>query len=312
MEPDNLKTKDGSPSCSSKVSPNNSPVKDKLFDPSIDMLINDFDDERTLEEEEALAAADVMDTAAELSNLEKESHMPLEELLALYGYENSGKHPVELDSSGDEEGLSECEEIHDNTQTVVERRRNPPRKSKLALLYEPICDDVMNDSKNISSVSKISEDEDEDSDHNEEHYKVAQSIYTIMVGSDYQVKVPKGFLYYDNMQPANDKDDKLIWNPQRLCRSEVEEYLKKAYDIYQHAVPNGDLIRDDEEALYTLHKCGYEVEAALKDLRVRQPLIPKTDNPANDVRWLEEKPTVNGTQMQTCEKNFLQLHQNNK
>lgn len=48
-----------------------SPVKDKLFDPSIDMLVNDFDDERTLEEEEALAAGESDDPNAELSSLQK-------------------------------------------------------------------------------------------------------------------------------------------------------------------------------------------------------------------------------------------------
>lgn len=47
--------------------------KDKLFDPSVDMLVNDFDDERTLEEEEALAAGESEDPSAELSNLEKVS-----------------------------------------------------------------------------------------------------------------------------------------------------------------------------------------------------------------------------------------------
>jgi hypothetical protein len=48
-----------------------SPNKDKLFDPSVDMLVNDFDDERTLEEEEALAAGESEDPNAELSSLQK-------------------------------------------------------------------------------------------------------------------------------------------------------------------------------------------------------------------------------------------------
>lgn len=52
---------------------NPSPKKDKLFDPTVDMLINDFDDERTLEEEEALAAGDSDDPIAELNSLQKVS-----------------------------------------------------------------------------------------------------------------------------------------------------------------------------------------------------------------------------------------------
>lgn len=45
--------------------------KDKLFDPSVDMMVNDFDDERTLEEEEALAAKEAEDPQAELNSLQK-------------------------------------------------------------------------------------------------------------------------------------------------------------------------------------------------------------------------------------------------
>lgn len=50
---------------------NESSTKDKLFDPSVDMLVNDFDDERTLEEEEALAAGESQDPNAELTSLQK-------------------------------------------------------------------------------------------------------------------------------------------------------------------------------------------------------------------------------------------------
>lgn len=44
---------------------------DSLFEPSVEMMVNDFDDERTLEEEEALAATEAEDPSAELSNLQR-------------------------------------------------------------------------------------------------------------------------------------------------------------------------------------------------------------------------------------------------
>lgn len=47
--------------------------KDSLFEPTVDMMVNDFDDERTLEEEEALAAAESEDPNAELSSLQRVS-----------------------------------------------------------------------------------------------------------------------------------------------------------------------------------------------------------------------------------------------
>lgn len=66
-------------------SPDSEKVKDDLFEPTVDMLVNDFDEEQTLEEEEALAAKDGHDPGEELSDLQRESEMPIEELLKLYG-----------------------------------------------------------------------------------------------------------------------------------------------------------------------------------------------------------------------------------
>lgn len=68
MDAEDSSNKNETPSCSAGTE---SPTKDKLFDPSIDMLVNDFDDERTLEEEEAMAADEASDPSSELSNLEK-------------------------------------------------------------------------------------------------------------------------------------------------------------------------------------------------------------------------------------------------
>lgn len=47
---------------------------DRLFEPSLNMMVNDFDDERTMEEEEAMAAGDDSnDPNAELSSLQRAS-----------------------------------------------------------------------------------------------------------------------------------------------------------------------------------------------------------------------------------------------
>lgn len=46
-------------------------VNDEVFEPSLEMMINDFDDERTLEEEEALAAAESNDATSELDSLQR-------------------------------------------------------------------------------------------------------------------------------------------------------------------------------------------------------------------------------------------------
>lgn len=72
-----------SPSSSSTTSQSTS-ANDVTFEPTIEMMVNDFDDEQTLNEEEALAALESQDPDEEINTLKEESEMPLEELLAKY------------------------------------------------------------------------------------------------------------------------------------------------------------------------------------------------------------------------------------
>lgn len=72
-----------SPASSTSTSHGNCSA-DATFEPSIDMMVNDFDDEQTLNEEEALAAMEQQDPNDEIATLQEESEMPLEELLAKY------------------------------------------------------------------------------------------------------------------------------------------------------------------------------------------------------------------------------------
>lgn len=47
---------------------------DKLFEPSLEMMVNDFDDESTLELEEKMASTEAQDPNAELNSLQKVSY----------------------------------------------------------------------------------------------------------------------------------------------------------------------------------------------------------------------------------------------
>uniref|UniRef100_A0A8C5G2X5 Mesoderm induction early response 1, family member 3 b n=1 Tax=Gouania willdenowi TaxID=441366 RepID=A0A8C5G2X5_GOUWI len=62
------------------------------------MLVHEYDDERTLEEEESEDGG--RNFSSELADLEKEGNMPLEELLAIYRYEASAGSSIDS-SSGD-------------------------------------------------------------------------------------------------------------------------------------------------------------------------------------------------------------------
>lgn len=80
--------------------------ENKEFEPTIDMMMNDFDDERTMEEEEAEDDQD--NEEDELAALEQEQDMPIEELLKMYNYgppqpsvqeSSDDKHPLGPSSS---------------------------------------------------------------------------------------------------------------------------------------------------------------------------------------------------------------------
>merc|ERR1712066_1197261 len=63
--------------------------EEKEFEPTIDMMMNDFDDEQTMEEEEANSDQD--NEEDELAAFEQEQDMPIEELLKMYGAVPSGE-----------------------------------------------------------------------------------------------------------------------------------------------------------------------------------------------------------------------------
>lgn len=50
---------------------------DKLFEPSLEMMVNDFDDESTLEQEEKMASTEAQDPNAELNSLQRVSNIDM-------------------------------------------------------------------------------------------------------------------------------------------------------------------------------------------------------------------------------------------
>ena len=102
---------------------------DKDFDPSAEALIDEMDDERTLEEEEALDGNNAVAVQDELDELKRESEMPIEELLAYYermhnaaGNQNPDQEEEEeLDDEEDED--DEDEEGEDGEESTSEVRK---------------------------------------------------------------------------------------------------------------------------------------------------------------------------------------------
>ena len=92
----------------------------------VDMIMNEFDDERTIDEEETMTQED---EAEELNALKDEQDIPIEELLKMYGYnKDAAKEPaeaggpsqaaeeVEADPEDDEEEEEEGDEGEEKTE----------------------------------------------------------------------------------------------------------------------------------------------------------------------------------------------------
>lgn len=244
-----------------------------LFEPTVDMMVNDFDDERTLDEEEALAAGEQHDPRAELNSLQKEGDMPLEELLALYGYDKSMDRPAP----------EPVPEVAPNIET-----HNALTPSGLQQLYIEESADADNDNNNpteasrrLRSGSRSEEEDDGDYTPDEEEWKKI-----IMVGSDYQAVIPEGLCSYDDALPY-ENEDKLLWNPTMVEEKVAEDYMRNVCALNTgsdvDAVPQGKQLRDDEEALYLLQQCGHNVEEALRRRRI------SSQAPAHASLWSEEE-----------------------
>ena len=98
---------------------------EKEFEPTIDMMMNDFDDEQTMEEEEALDQENEED---ELAALEQEGDMPIEELLKMYGAGRSSPSGEQEESKEKSEDVLEHnakevtkDQIKDESNSNVEK-----------------------------------------------------------------------------------------------------------------------------------------------------------------------------------------------
>uniref|UniRef100_H0VSE5 MIER family member 3 n=1 Tax=Cavia porcellus TaxID=10141 RepID=H0VSE5_CAVPO len=89
--------------------------EDHDFDPTAEMLVHDYDDERTLEEEEMMDEG--KNFSSEIEDLEKEGNMPLEDLLAFYGYEST--IPAVTNSSANSSPSELADELPDMTLDKV-------------------------------------------------------------------------------------------------------------------------------------------------------------------------------------------------
>lgn len=231
----------------------------------------------------------------------KEGEMPLEELLALYGY--SDKVGSSCDKSVERaEATSTTTTTDPNTQTSDSsisssngnqnmHHSNPSQLLSGSHVSHLRSSQPFTHMNNQNMVSDSSEDEsDDDFSVNEEDWR-----RTIQVGSDYQASIPEGLSRYDGA-PAYENEDRLLWNPSLLTDEEIEEYLRRFSQQSEESngedgvsstlLPMGTHVKDDEQALYLLHQCGHNVEEALRRRRTA-PNLPAVNESMTS--WSEEE-----------------------
>ncbi|XP_035380648.1 mesoderm induction early response protein 1a isoform X2 [Electrophorus electricus] len=249
--------------------------EDGDFEPSADMLVHDFDDEQTLEEEEMLQGETNFST--EIDDLTREGEMPIHELLKMYGY--GGADSAEEDDGGTvEQCVSEGhqsntaqEKVHEEASVVCVQGDDSHSSSDDSAYYNRALSTaqlICSEPGSYFDGNNAGESEDEDYIPCEEWKK------DVMVGPMYQAETPAGLCKYKENEKAYENDDQLLWNPELLPEKEVVEYLAEASKRIEEetgveTLPERPLMKDNEQALYELVKCNFNKEEALKRLKFK-------------------------------------------
>uniref|UniRef100_A0A667XMS6 Mesoderm induction early response 1, family member 3 b n=1 Tax=Myripristis murdjan TaxID=586833 RepID=A0A667XMS6_9TELE len=276
--------------------------EDHDFDPTAEMLVHEYDDERTLEEEESLEGE--RNFSSEIADLEKEGNMPLEELLAIYRYEASAGSSIDS-SSGDL-----TDELPDMTLDKEEIAKDllsgdyeEETQSSADDLTPSVTSHEATDffprtlrSKNVCGVVF-------------ELMFVTWLLQEIMVGTQYQAEVPSCLCHYKDGEKVYEDEDQLLWSPGVLPENKVRGFLS---DVLSRTTEEktgcdkpGMHVRDNEQALYELVKCNYNTREAL-DRYCSHVKSSKEESPP----WSEEECKNFEHALQMYDKNFhlIQKH----
>ncbi|XP_062310858.1 mesoderm induction early response protein 3 isoform X1 [Osmerus eperlanus] len=245
--------------------------EDHDFDPTAEMLVQEYDDERTLEEEESLEGE--RNFTSEIADLEKEGNMPLEELLAIYRYEASVN--AAASSSMDSSSGELTDELPDMTLDKEEIA-----KDLLSGAYEEETQSSADDlTPSVTSHeatdffprtlrSNTIYDGDKEYECEEDAPNPEDSRKEIMVGSQHQAEVPTCLCHYGDGEKVYEDDDQLLWCPDLLSENKVRDFLCEASSRTTGEKTGseklGTHVRDNEQALSDLMTCNYNTQQALE------------------------------------------------
>ncbi|KAL8203861.1 UNVERIFIED_CONTAM: Mesoderm induction early response protein 3 [Gekko kuhli] len=249
--------------------------EDHDFDPTAEMLVHDYDDERTLEEEEMMDEGKNFNS--EIEDLEKEGSMPLEDLLAFYGYEPT--IPVIASSSADSSPSELADELPDMTLDKEEIAKDllsgddEETQSSADDLTPSVTSHEATDffprplrSNTTCDGEKESDGEDVEVDTGNSSEDLRKEI---MIGSQYQAEIPPYLSKCSDDEKVYENEDQLLWQPDVLSESKVKEYLfetslRTGNEKIIGRIPEGIHTRDNEQALYELLKCSHNIKEAIE------------------------------------------------
>uniref|UniRef100_A0A674NF09 Mesoderm induction early response 1, family member 3 b n=1 Tax=Takifugu rubripes TaxID=31033 RepID=A0A674NF09_TAKRU len=231
------------------------------------MLVHEYDDERTLEEEESLEGGG--NFRSEIADLEREGNMPLEELLAIYRYEASAGSSIDS-SSGDL-----TDELPDMTLDKEEIAKDllsgdyeEETQSSADDLTPSVTSHEATDFFPRTLRSNTISDGDKESECDEDGPSPEDSRKEIMVGTQYQADVPSCLSHYKDGEKAYEEDDQLLWSPGVIPESKVRSFLldvlSRTTDEKLGCDKPAIHLRDNEQALNELVKSNYNTREALE------------------------------------------------
>uniref|UniRef100_A0A669DJR6 Mesoderm induction early response 1, family member 3 b n=1 Tax=Oreochromis niloticus TaxID=8128 RepID=A0A669DJR6_ORENI len=225
------------------------------------MLVHEYDDERTLEEEESLEGG--TNFRSEIADLEKEGNMPLEELLAIYRYEASAGSSIDS-SSGDL-----TDELPDMTLDKEEIAKDllsgdyeEETQSSADDLTPSVTSHEATDFFPRTLRSNAISDGDKESECDEDGPSPEDSR---KVNDLFHLETCKG---YSLLTVSYEDEDELLWSPGVLSENKVRsflcEVLSRTTDEKTGCDKPGMHVRDNEQALRELVKCNYNTREALE------------------------------------------------
>ncbi|KAJ8374431.1 hypothetical protein SKAU_G00050110 [Synaphobranchus kaupii] len=202
------------------------------------------------------------------------SEMPLEELLALYGYEVSD--PIVEHSRQPSEPPAGLPDMTLDKDQIAKDLLSGEEEDETPSSADDLTPSVTSHASDLFHRHLHDEEEDSTGSASDED-SVGSSIQSndggkdIMVGSQYQALIPP-LSAYSHQDRAYENEDQLLWTPDRLTGEAVEEFLLQAQrrggeEGGAETPTSGDIIKDNEQALYELVKCNFNAEEALRRLR---------------------------------------------